>query len=391
MIKYPYSRPDVSDADIQAVVSSLKGQFLTQGPALEAFETALCECLGGQQAVVCNSGTAALHLIYMALGLGPQAGLVTSPLTFVATANAARMCGAPVSFSDTDPTTGLMTPDDLQRAIESADFPVRAASIIHLGGRVADLPALQAVAEAHNILLVEDACHAPGAAYNSTAGRHRIGDCSHSIAAAFSFHAIKHVTMGEGGAVLTNDPELAVRMRLLRNHGLERNADVWTQAPEPNAPWYYEMQEIGWNYRADELACSLGLSQLKRLPEGLQIRRDLVRRYNDLLADIPGLSTPFIPNDPESHAWHLYAVSIDFSGLKRRRDDVMRALADVGIGTQVHYIPVSSQPYFQSLGGQVLPGVQRYYDGTLSLPLYPQLTEQDQEFIADKVRQCLAP
>jgi dTDP-4-amino-4,6-dideoxygalactose transaminase len=198
MIKYPYSRPDVSDADIQAVVSSLKGQFLTQGPALEAFETALCECLGGQQAVVCNSGTAALHLIYMALGLGPQAGLVTSPLTFVATANAARMCGAPVSFSDTDPTTGLMTPDDLQRAIESADFLVRAASIIHLGGRVADLPALQAVAEAHNILLVEDACHAPGAAYDSTAGRHRIGDCSHSIAAAFSFHAIKHVTMGEG-------------------------------------------------------------------------------------------------------------------------------------------------------------------------------------------------
>lgn len=390
MIKYPYSRPDVTDLDIQAVVSSLKGQFLTQGPGLDAFEAALCKGFGGAHAIVCNSGTAALHLIYMAIGLGPKAGLVTSPLTFVATANAARMCGAPVTFSDTDPVTGLITPEDLERAIENADFPVRAASVIHLGGRVVDLPALRAVAEAHNVLLVEDACHAPGASYDSVAGRHRIGDCSHSVAAAFSFHAIKHVTMGEGGAVLTNDSELAARMRLLRNHGLERNAEAWTQAPEPNAPWYYEMREIGWNYRADELACNLGLSQLKRLPDGLEIRRELVHRYNDLLADIPGLSIPIVPNNPESHAWHLYAVAIDFVGLKRRRGDVMRALAAVGIGTQVHYIPVSSQPYFQSMGALVMPGVQRYYDGTLSLPLYPQLTAEDQVYIADSIRQCLA-
>jgi dTDP-4-amino-4,6-dideoxygalactose transaminase len=149
------------------------------------------------------------------------------------------------------------------------------------------------------------------------------------------------------------------------------------------------MQEIGWNYRADELACSLGLSQLRRLPDGLQIRKDMVRRYNDLLADIPGLDCPVIPNDPDLHAWHLYAVAIDFAGLKRRRGDVMRDLAEAGIGTQVHYIPVSSQPYFQSFGVQDLPGAQHYYDRTLSLPLYPQLTADDQGYIADRIRQCL--
>jgi len=389
-VKYPYSRPDVTPDDIAAIAKAAGGQFLTQGPAVEAFEKALSARLGGREAVVCNSGTAALHLIYMALGLSPAAGLLTTPLTFLATASAARMCGAPVGFADADSATGLMTPETLAAAFAAATFPVKAVAVVHLGGRVADMAGLAAVAARHGAVLVEDACHAPGASYMAGGARHSVGACAHSAAAAFSFHAIKHVTMGEGGAVLTNEPALARRMRMLRSHGMVRDAADWLDPPEPNAPWYYEMHEIGWNYRADELACTLGLSQLARLDAGLERRRELVVAYQDLLGNVDGLCLPEIPADPAAHAWHLYAVAVDFARLGRTRGQVMRDLAAHGIGTQVHYIPLSHQPYYRPFATRKLPGAETYYARTLSLPLYPALTHDDQRAIADALRGILA-
>ncbi len=389
-IKYPYSRPEVTSDDLAAITRAAGGQFLTQGPIVEAFERALRARLGGREAIVCNSGTAALHLVYMALGLGPAGGLLTTPLTFLATASAARMCGAPVGFADADPVTGLMTPETLEAAFVAATFPVKAVAVVHLGGRVADMAGLADVAARHGAVLVEDACHAPGASYLSGGTRHSVGACSHSAAATFSFHAIKHVTMGEGGAVLTNDPALARRMRVLRSHGLVRNADQWVDPPEPHAPWYYEMHEIGWNYRADELACALGLSQFGRLDLSLERRRELVAAYRNLLDDIVGLRLPESPVDPASHAWHLYSVSIDFARLGRSRGQVMRDLASRGIGSQVHYIPLSHQPYYRRFAKLDLPGADAYYAGTLSLPLYPALTDVDQRAIAEAMREVLA-
>ena len=389
-IKYPYSRPDVTSDDLAAITRAAGGQFLTQGPMVEAFERALCARLGGREAVVCNSGTAALHLIYMALGIGPTAGLLTTPVTFLATASAARMCGAPVGFVDVDLKTGLMTPETLAAAFNEAAFPVKAVAVVHLGGRVADLAGLSAVAARHGAVIVEDACHAPGASYIANGKRHSVGACAHSIAATFSFHAIKHVTMGEGGAVLVNDSALARSMRMLRSHGIIRDAADWIDPPEPNAPWYYEMHEIGWNYRADELACALGLSQLGRLDVGLERRRELVAAYKKLLGDIDALRLPECPIDPAAHAWHLYSVAIDFARLGRSRGQVMRDLASRGIGSQVHYIPLSHQPYYRPFTNRKLPGADAYYARTLSLPLYPALTYADQRAIADAVREVFA-
>ena len=215
-IRYPYARPGLSDADIQAVANSLTGQFLTQGPQLEAFESELCTIFGARHAVVCNSGTAALHLVYMALDLGPEKGLLTSPVTFLATANAARMCQAPVVFSDVDASTGNMTPETLSGALDKTTTPVAAVTAVHLGGRACDMAGLRGLTNKHGLALIEDASHAPLAEYRDGEGnKFSIGSCAHSDATIFSFHAIKHLAMGEGGAVLTNDDRIAGRCRLL--------------------------------------------------------------------------------------------------------------------------------------------------------------------------------
>ena len=389
-LRYPYARPTVSDADIAALTAAARDPTLTQGDRLRAFEAALCETFGATEAVVCNSGTAALHMAYAALDLSPERGLLTTSVTFLATANAARLCDAPVGFCDVDPITGLMTPERLEAAFKRVDFPVAVVAVVHLTGRVADLPGLADVARRHGAVLVDDACHAPGAAYQDQACRRLVGDGSYTAASTFSFHATKHIAMGEGGAAITNDADLARKMRLFRNHGIRRDPADWLYPPEPDAPWYYEMDALGLNYRADELSCALGLSQLSRLSESLAERRVLAQRYESLLAPIDRLVLPEIPTDAESHAWHLYAIALDFAGMGKTRGAVMRALSDAGVGSQVHYIPLFLQPYYRAHGSNAFPGALHYYEHTLSIPLYPGLTEDDQAYIADALRRALA-
>lgn len=386
-IRYPYARPDLRQADIDCVIDSMRGQFLTQGPKLALFETALAEKLGAKHAVVCNSGTAALHLAYLALELGPERGLLTSPLTFLSTANAARMCNAPVAFADVDPLTGNMTSDTARAALERANIPVAALTVVHLGGRACDMVGLKKIAAERGIALVEDASHAPLARYRGERDEsYSVGACAHSDVAAFSFHAIKHLAMGEGGALLTNDDRIAARARLFRSHGMTRDMASWTEAPEPDAPWYYEMHEIGWNYRASEMQCALGLSQLARLDEGIDRRRAIARRYGELLAGMNHLTLP--PADG-GHVWHLYPVAIDFDAIGKTRGEVMKELAGRGVGTQVHYIPLNRQPYYKDTPNGVTPGADAYYRRTLSIPMYPTLSDGDVNTIVDTVRDVL--
>jgi UDP-4-amino-4,6-dideoxy-N-acetyl-beta-L-altrosamine transaminase len=387
-IRFPYSQPDVTAADVDSVAESMQGHFLTQGPKLLEFEEALSKTLGAKHAIVCNSGTAGLHLAYLAVCLGPDRGLLTTPLTFLATASAARMCGAPVAFADTDPVAGNVTAETVRAALKAADVPIAAVTAVHLGGRACDMVDIRQETARSGVALIEDACHAPLASYSDKSGtRFSVGACTHSDAAVFSFHAIKHVAMGEGGAVLTNDDEIARRARICRNHGMIREPENWIQSPEPDAPWYYEMHEVGWNYRACELQCALGVSQLERLDEGIKRRREIAQRYDALLS---GLNCLAVPRFDSGHVWHLYPLTIDFAAAGKSRGQVMRELAQRGVGTQVHYIPVNSQPYYRKISNDRTPNADKYYARTLSIPMYNGLSDEDVKTIAGHIRAVLS-
>lgn len=380
--------PLVEADDITAVVSSMQGQFLTQGPQLDAFENELAQALGAKHVIVCNSATAGLHLAYMALDLGPAKGLMTSPVTFLSTANAARMCGAPVFFSDVDPETGNMTSQTLGDALAGCEGPVGAIAPVHLCGRACDMASLQKIAHDHGAALIEDAAHAPLATYFDETGREfQVGACAHSDAAVFSFHAIKHIAMGEGGAVATNDAEVAARCRSLRSHGMVRDHEQWENAPEPDALWYYEMSEMGWNYRASEMQCALGRRQLAKLDSSISRRREIADLYYENLA---GLNHLTLPLRDDGHVYHLYPLAIDFEAVGKTRGQIMRELAAQGVGTQVHYIPLYKQPYYARFATAPLAGAERYYAHTLSIPMYAGLSDEDVVEISHCVRTVIA-
>jgi dTDP-4-amino-4,6-dideoxygalactose transaminase len=385
MIKYPYSRPALTESDKAAAMRVLDRQYLTQGEELPRFEAAFSVRLDDAETVACTNGTAALHLAYMAADLGPDRGLVTTAVTFAATANAARMLGATVAFADVDPVTGLVTPETLEAALAGASFQVGAASVVHLGGRACDMPALRQVTDDFGCALIEDACHAPGGAYLDEQGApSAIGACLHSDAATFSFHAVKHLSTGEGGAVTTRRADWADRIRLLRNHHIERDPTRMVEPPADDSPWFYEITDLGFNYRMPEIECALATSQLARLDDMLAVRRDLAHRYRERLAGQNAITCPAPEEEPDQHAWHLFAVAIDFEALGKTRGRIMRALAERGIGTQVHYIPLHLQPFYQT-GVPALPGAERYYARTLSLPMHNALTPEDVDFIAAEV------
>ena len=263
MIKYPYIKPQIHKSDHKLVLKVLNSQFLTQGPMLSKFEVLLSQKLKTENSIVCNSGTSALYLIYEALGLNENNGLLTTPITFLATANAAKMCKAPVVFADVDPNTGLLTAETLEEALKKTKINIKVISVVHLGGRICDMKSISKVAKNYGCILVEDCCHAPGANYFGGSGKDfPIGSCKFSKASAFSFHAIKHIAMGEGGCITTNDKKLAEVIRLKLNHGIIKNKNRMKNLPEKNASWYYEMHELGYNFRADELSCALGIGQL---------------------------------------------------------------------------------------------------------------------------------
>jgi UDP-4-amino-4,6-dideoxy-N-acetyl-beta-L-altrosamine transaminase len=387
----PYGRQTIEPEDVAAVAEAVTADYLTTGPMVDRFEAAFESVTDAPFAAVCNSGTAALHLAMMALGLGPGDVVLVPTLTFLATANAARYVGAEIVFTDVDARTGLPAVENLEAAIARAGSQrVRALTVVQLNGQSADMEAIANFAKARDLQLVEDACHALGAeqylAGNASA---KVGACARSDMACFSLHPVKGMTTGEGGVVTTKDPVLAERLKRLRNHGMSRNPATMVNRDlafdddgKPN-PWYYEMTEFGYNYRLPDLLCALGVSQLGRVERFVARRQEIAAIYDRLLKPLAPRITP-VPRVPwSSNAFHLYAVHIDFAALGRTRAQVMARLVEEGIGTQVHYLPVHRQPYYTERYGVIpLPGADAYYRHCLSLPIFPTLQDDEVERVA---------
>lgn len=381
----PYGRQDITQADIDAVTAVLRSDFLTQGPVVPRFEAAVAAQCRVPHALAVNSATSALHLACLALGLGPGDVLWTSPITFVASANCALYCGASVDFVDIDPATYNLCPRALEAKLIAAEAAGRLPKVVvpvHLAGQSPDLAAIRALAHRYGFHVIEDASHAIGATYLGEP----VGDCRYSDITVFSFHPVKIITTGEGGMALTRDPALAARMELLRSHGITRDPALMSHAPD--GPWYYQQVALGYNYRMTEIQAALGLSQMARLGDYVARRRALARRYDERLDGMP-LRVPFQHGDGSS-AWHLYIVRLD-PALDHRA--VFEALRAAGIGVNLHYIPVHTQPHYAAMG--FVPGdfpeAERYYAGAISLPLYPGLTDEMQDEVIAALRRAVAP
>lgn len=379
----PYGRQDITEADLAAVRDVLTSDFLTQGPAVPRFEAAIAAAADAPHALAMNSATSALHVACAALGLGPGDLLWTQPNTFVASANCGLYCGADVDFVDIDPRRFTMCPKALAAKLEQAQTLGRLPKIVvpvHMCGQPADMAAIGALARRYGFHIVEDASHAIG-------GHHLgrpVGSEPDTIATVFSFHPVKIVTSGEGGAVVTKDAKLAERMALLRSHGITRDPALMTRPAD--GPWYYEQVDLGWNYRMTDIHAALGTSQMTRLDEYVTRRHALAERYDALLADLP-VETPW--RDPDSRsAFHLYVIRLQ--GADRRA--VFEAMRAAGIGVNVHYIPVHLQPWYRNLGfgpGD-FPESERYYDEAISIPLYPNLSAADQDEVVRALTVALA-
>jgi UDP-4-amino-4,6-dideoxy-N-acetyl-beta-L-altrosamine transaminase len=383
MTRLTYGRQTIDDADIAAVVDALRSPQLTCGPLVARFEAALGEWLGAPHATVCASGTAALHLAYAGLGIGAGDEIITTPITFSATAAAAYYVGATVRIADVDPRTGNLTAAAVEPLITAR---TRAIVPVHLAGLPCDLAELGELAQRRGLRVIEDACHALGATYRGV----KVG-AGASDAVVYSFHPVKHITTGEGGAVIVRDPDVHRRLARLRQHGIERDP---ARLAAPAGPWIYEVQELGWNYRLSDLACALGLAQLAKLDHFLARRRELAAHYRAELARVCGDAvTPPVELADRESAYHLFAVAIDFARFATTRARVMQALAVAEIGTQVHYIPLLHHAlHARNLPGELArarPGADHYYARTLSLPLYPSLTADDVTYIVGALHRAL--
>jgi UDP-4-amino-4,6-dideoxy-N-acetyl-beta-L-altrosamine transaminase len=391
-----YGRQTIGEDDIAAVIDVLRSDWLTTGPAVERFEAALAGETGAKYAVVCNSGTAALYLATRAAGLKAGDSVIVPAMTFAATASANILAGVEVIFSDVDPLTGLMRVSDAEAVLaRPGRHQVKGIFPVHLTGRVSDPAALHTFAETAGLVVIEDACHALGTRYDNA--RHAVGSCEHSLAACFSFHPVKAIAMGEGGAITTNSKQLADCARRLRSHGISRNPDGFQSADLALAsdgsvnPWYYEVSEISHNLRASDINCALAMSQLRKLGQFLGARRALMDRYRARLVELaPAVNLAPLGSDMDP-GWHLCAVQIDFESLQVDRRTLMQRLHEIGIGTQVHYLPVNLQPFYRDRYGQIdLPGALSYYQRTLSLPLFPTMTSADVDRVVDKLAECIA-
>ena len=369
----PYGRHDINEADIQSVIDVLRSDFLTQGPAVPAFENAVAEYCGAQYGIAVNSATSALHIACLSLGVGPGDIVWTSPITFVASANCALYCGAQVDFVDIDPRTHNLSVERLAEKLEQAEKLGCLPKVIipvHLCGQPCEMADIYALSQRYGFRIIEDASHAIGGRYKGEP----IGNGRYSDITVFSFHPVKIVTTAEGGMALTNDLELANHMARLRSHGITRDATEMTHAPD--GPWYYQQIELGFNYRMPDLQAALGSSQMRRLDEFVTKRLAIARRYDELLSDLPVL-IPWQHADSYS-SLHLYVIRLDLSAIIHR--EVFEHLRMNGIGINLHYIPVYRQPYYARMGFSPsdFPESERYYAEAISLPIYPGLTEEQQ-------------
>lgn len=377
----PYGRHYIDDDDIQAVADILRSGALTQGPAVEAFEQAIAEYVGAKYAIAVSSGTAALHLAALAAGVGPGNSLITSPITFVASANAALYAGGSAVFADIDPDTVNMSPASLIDVI-AMNPGTRAVVPVHMAGLPCDMPAIKSVADKVGAAVIEDASHALGAFYPDG---QRVGSCADSLMTVFSFHPVKAIAAGEGGMITTNDESTYRKLLRLRSHGINKLDDPF-QLPEQaetdgvRNPWYYEMQELGFNFRITDIQCGLALSQFKKLDRFISRRRELVYTYDQAFAGMRNCRpAQNIGRDQSGH--HLYVLRIDFGGAGLTRAQLMLELRSRQIGNQVHYIPVPAQPHYRRLGfrPEDYPNAQTYYQEALSIPLFFALTNEEQE------------
>ncbi|RYE78652.1 MAG: UDP-4-amino-4,6-dideoxy-N-acetyl-beta-L-altrosamine transaminase [Oxalobacteraceae bacterium] len=378
----PYGRQSISQADIDAVTEVLTSDWLTQGPAVPRFEQAVASHCGATHAVAANSATGALHIACLALGVGPGDVVWTSPISFVASGNCARYCGADVDFVDIDPRTANMSPAALEAKLQAAEQKGRLPKVVipvHLAGQSCDMAAIHALGQRYGFRIIEDASHAVGGSYQSQP----IGNCRLSDITVFSFHPVKVITSAEGGMALTQDAELASRMQRLRSHGITRDAALMVNPPD--GPWYYEQLDLGYNYRMTDVHAALGLSQMSRLDAFVARRHEIARRYDADLANLP-LVTPW--QHPDNYSgFHLYYIRLRLDQLAKSHLQVFNDLRAGGIGVNLHYIPIYRQPDFARYGrtGADYPEAEKYYAEAISLPMYPAMTDEQQGQVIDTI------
>ena len=387
----PYGKHHIDEDDIQAVVDVLKSDFLTQGPVVEIFEQAIADYCGAKYAVAVSSGTAALHISAMAAGVAPGNALVTTPITFVASANAGVYAGGDVFFADIDKQTVNLSPTALGD-LAARQKNIRAVVPVHFAGLPCDMPAIKKVADTAGAVVIEDAAHALGSVYPD--GGH-VGNCSHSLMTVFSFHPVKAISAGEGGMITTNDESIYRKLLRLRSHGINKLNDAF-ELPEQGMtngvkdPWYYEMQELGFNYRITDIQCALAISQLKKLDSFTNRRRELVKQYDECFRSFQNCR-PAQTSGRDLSAHHLYVLRIDFNGKGINRAQVIQKLRDKGIASQVHYIAVPAHPFYQhrGLSPDDYPAAKAYYEEALTIPLFYDLSDEEQHYIVEVFRELI--
>ncbi len=383
----PYGRQDISDADIAAVVDVLRSNFITQGPAVPAFEQTVATYCGTAHAIAVNSATSALHIACLALGVGPGDVVWTSPITFVASANCALYCGATVDFVDVDSTTANISIDALRAKLEAAKVSNTLPKVVipvHLCGTSCDMRAIRALGDQYCFRIIEDASHAIGGRYLDEP----IGSCRYSDITVFSFHPVKIITTGEGGMAVTNDDELAQAMNLLRSHGVTRDPALMTG--ESDGGWYYQQVALGFNYRITDIQAALGTSQMARIDEFVQRRHEIADWYDEHLVDLP-ITALARPDDSYS-ALHLYVIQLELDDTSRSHRAVFDSLRAQGISVNLHYIPVYTHPYYKQLGFQagMCPMAEAYYARAISIPMFPTLTRNEQTAVISALKQACA-
>ena len=371
-----YGRQDINENDINAVIDVLNSDFLTQGPAIERFEKRVADYCGVKYAVAVTNATSALHIACKAVGLGEGDILWTSPITFTASANCGRYCGADVDFVDIDDSTYNMSVEELEKKLKTANKLPKVVVPVHLAGQSCDMKRIYELSRQYGFTVLEDASHAIGADYLDT----KVGSCKYSDMTVFSFHPVKIITTGEGGMVLTNNEELYKKLVLFRSHGITRDVDMMTH--EPDGPWYYQPVVVGFNYRMPDIQAALGWSQMARLDEFVARRRYLVKKYNELLKDLP-IRTPY-QCEYANPSWHLYIARMDFTKIRFTKKELFARMKEKGVMLNLHYIPVHTQPYYQKLGFKAgdFPTSEKYYEEAFTLPLYYDLKEKNiEEFV----------